>query len=544
MQSGRLHAQKNSTAYFLNGHIGRQRTGIENAALQRARLFEQYLAVTPVICTVRYEPQFPEIRQLLITQGLITETLQFKNLYDELQGINSNLGLSEIAQLRLKCSLHPFVVEGRAEQLSGSPDRKIFDAKGRPIAFCKYSEDHGYLQHVNSLCEGRVWKRDVFHSSGMLSRTQFFDFATGFVQHEVYFNQERQIVLTKFYKPISGKISVANIVSHQNGSQCVEFLSEGELILHWLQGLVNQTEGQAIFCCDRIRLFAEPLLCLMAEHGPKSVAVIPVLHAVHTKLVNGIWNGPTNANFDLVLRDLKAFPAVVVGTQNQRLDLEARFKVTNIHAIPPGVFRHQATAVDRPRERFRVVYIARYTPEKRHRLAIEIFSRVHSKYADFRMDFYGWGDRMQQIIDDVNTRRLGHVISVNGFTQHPQSVYSAAGLSILTSQGEGFALGVLESLAASCPVVSFNVPYGPSDLIQDGHNGALIPEGDLDAFAQRIVQILSDGDLHHRLIQNCRSSIERFSEAAVAAQWRVLLQSASGSVTQFSDTTKGDINTF
>ena len=528
MHCGNLQTQENPTVFFLNGHIGRQRTGIENAALQRARLFEQYLSVNPVICTVRYEPQFPEIRQLLLTQGLASPTLRFKNLYDDLQGFDSNLELTDLAKHRSKRSPHLLVVEGRAEQLPESLDVRIFDAKGRPIAFCKYSEDHWCLKHVNYLCAGRVWKRDVFHSSGILSRTQFIDSATGLARHEVYFNQEQQIVLTKFCEPVGGKNSATKIVLHLKGSQSVEFNSDGELILHWLKGMVNQAQGQIKFCCDRIRLFAEPLSRLMAESSPGSVAVIPVLHAIHTKRVGGIRGGAINANFNSVLRDLQRFPAVVVSTQHQRRDLEARFNATNVHAIPPGSFRPQPPAVDPSRERLRIVYIARYSPEKRHHLAIEIFSRVHLKCPNVSMRFYGWGERMQPIIQDIHARRLGHVVSVNGFTQQPQSVYAASGLSLLTSQGEGFALGVLESLAAGCPVISFNVPYGPADMIQDGQNGALIPEGDVDAFAQRIVQILTDEDLHYRLINNCQHSIERFSEAAVAAQWCVLLQSATG----------------
>lgn len=528
MQSGSSKTLECSTVFFLNGHIGRTRTGIENAALLRAQLFEQYLPLIPVICTVHYEPHFPEIRQLLVAQGLASPALQFRNLYDDLQGFSCNVACHSLGGDRSNSLNQSIIKGGRAEQVVGSVDARVFDASGRPVAYCKYSEDQSCLQHVNYLHQGRVWKRDTYHSSGRISRTQFIDPTTGLARHEVYFNRQQQVVLTRFCELVSGKVSTAKIILHLQGSSPVEFCSDGELILYWLRGLVNQTQGRLVFCCDRIRLFAEPLSRLMAESDPRRVVVIPVLHAVHARRVGGIRSGPINANFTSVLRDLKRFPAVVVGTQRQRRDIETRFDATNILAIPPGSCIPRLPLSDLSRERLKLVYIARYSAEKRHHLAIEIFSRVLLECPQARMEFYGSGKRMQPIIDDVYARRLEHAISVNGFTQQPHAVYASSGLSILTSQGEGFALGVLESLAAGCPVISFDVPYGPADMIEDGHNGALIPEGDLEGFTQRVVRILRDEDLHHRLIYNCPQSIDKFSQSAVAAQWELLLRSATG----------------
>ncbi|MEX1027520.1 MAG: glycosyltransferase, partial [Candidatus Paceibacterota bacterium] len=51
-------------------------------------------------------------------------------------------------------------------------------------------------------------------------------------------------------------------------------------------------------------------------------------------------------------------------------------------------------------------------------------------------------------------------------------------------------LVVLESLCHGCPVVAFEVNYGPADMIEDGENGALVPFDNEDLLAQRIIEIL------------------------------------------------------
>ena len=56
--------------------------------------------------------------------------------------------------------------------------------------------------------------------------------------------------------------------------------------------------------------------------------------------------------------------------------------------------------------------------------------------------------------------------------------FQHATASLLTSQYEGFGMTIMESIHNGCPVVSYDVRYGPSELIIDGENGLLIDAGD------------------------------------------------------------------
>ena len=65
---------------------------------------------------------------------------------------------------------------------------------------------------------------------------------------------------------------------------------------------------------------------------------------------------------------------------------------------------------------------------------------------------------------------------------------------LLTSLYEGFALVIQESIANGTPVISYDIKYGPRDMIQDGVNGYLVEDGNIDQLAECIHKYLSKSD--------------------------------------------------
>ncbi|MGO2933805.1 glycosyltransferase, partial [Microbacterium sp.] len=98
--------------------------------------------------------------------------------------------------------------------------------------------------------------------------------------------------------------------------------------------------------------------------------------------------------------------------------------------------------------------------------------------------------------------------------------FATADFMLLTSKAEGLPLVLVEGMAAGCIPIAYEIPYGPSEVIADGKNGFLIPAGDIDAVAQRIV------DLQHMpeqaveaMRRQARATAERFSDDAVTRAW-------------------------
>jgi poly(glycerol-phosphate) alpha-glucosyltransferase len=118
-------------------------------------------------------------------------------------------------------------------------------------------------------------------------------------------------------------------------------------------------------------------------------------------------------------------------------------------------------------------------------------------------------------------------IFVHGYATDVASLYRSAGLSLLTSKGEGYALVIMESLCHGCPVVAFDVNYGPADMIRDGKTGALVPFNDEEALASALLEILNNPQRHEQMCDDVLRSARDFGADVVADKWRRLLQELS-----------------
>jgi glycosyltransferase involved in cell wall biosynthesis len=82
-----------------------------------------------------------------------------------------------------------------------------------------------------------------------------------------------------------------------------------------------------------------------------------------------------------------------------------------------------------------------------------------------------------------------------------------------------------EAMSCGVPVVAFDCPYGPSEIITDGENGFLVDCFDVEAFAEKVCQLIEDEGLRLRMGRNAISSVQRFSKDKIIPQWQHLFES-------------------
>lgn len=139
---------------------------------------------------------------------------------------------------------------------------------------------------------------------------------------------------------------------------------------------------------------------------------------------------------------------------------------------------------------------------------IEAFVRVMHLIPDTNYLIYGSGlgeARLQQLITHHD---CADRVMVMGHTANAAQVFSESLFSLAPTLSEGFGLALLESLSCDCPVISYDVDYGPRELIQPGQNGELVAPGDIDAIAAAILKVHNERD---RYAAACATSVERYS---------------------------------
>lgn len=71
----------------------------------------------------------------------------------------------------------------------------------------------------------------------------------------------------------------------------------------------------------------------------------------------------------------------------------------------------------------------------------------------------------------------------------------------MTSLYEPFGLVLVEAMSCGIPVIAFDCPYGPSDIIQNDKNGYLVENGNVEAFAERVCQLIENKNLRLKMGQ-------------------------------------------
>lgn len=242
-----------------------------------------------------------------------------------------------------------------------------------------------------------------------------------------------------------------------------------------------------------------------------------LVHTIHTIHLEAPYtpDAPVNELWRRWFTTADRFDAVLWPTAAQRDDVSARFGGSDTYVVVP-----QAVSTDGPvvpphqRVRGRVVMLNRLAPGKRIDHAIRAFAGVVRAVPDARLEIFGEGASRAELQRLIDERRLGRYVALRGTTNEPGAALDEASVFLSTSAYEGQGLSIAEALAHGCPVVSYDVRYGPREALADG-GGVLVPDGDESALTHALVRVLSDPGEHARLAAEASDSARRLDPAHV-----------------------------
>lgn len=323
-------------------------------------------------------------------------------------------------------------------------------------------------------------------------------------------------------------ISTAPVVVHAADGSATGILDGfGALYRAWLDHVVaglrdGEPARRVVVLCES-RQLGELLVGWDDEHAR-------LVHAIHTIHLEAPYtpDAPVNALWARWLAVADRFDAVLWPTTAQRDDVRARFGGSEVHVVVPQAVTAAVPVVPvQQRVRGRVVMLNRLAPGKRIDQAIRAFAGVVAEIPDATLDIYGEGAArpvLQELIDDL---RLADHVTLRGTTHRPGEVLDEASVFLSTSAYEGQGLSIAEALAHGCPVVSYDVRYGPREALAAG-GGVLVPDGDEAALTRALVRVLSDADEHARLAAAASASASRLDPARVMDALATAVRDALG----------------
>lgn len=218
-----------------------------------------------------------------------------------------------------------------------------------------------------------------------------------------------------------------------------------------------------------------------------------------------------------LVRKLKQLERFVVLTNEDR---QAWPELQNVITIPDPLTFYP-TEVS-PLEDKRVIAVGRYAYQKGFDLLLKAWAIIENRFPDWQLAIFGQGDRApyDQLVGEMHIDRSR--CHLYGPSSTIQQEYIRSSVFAFSSRFEGFGMVLIEAMACGLPVVSFDCPCGPKDIVNHDVDGLLVESGNIEQLAEALARLMEDGPLRVRLAGKARQNVRRFDLAVLAQQWQEL----------------------
>jgi glycosyltransferase involved in cell wall biosynthesis len=189
-----------------------------------------------------------------------------------------------------------------------------------------------------------------------------------------------------------------------------------------------------------------------------------------------------------------------------------------------------APALDAPPatlERPVVIAAGRLTLQKGFDRLIAAFAQVAERHPRWTLRICGDGPQRASLARQIMELGLSNNVFLLGPVDRLDLQMCSASLFVLSSRHEGLPMVMIEAMSLGLPVVSFDCPTGPRDVIGGGRGGLLVPEGDIDALAVAMVELIEDGERRRALGAGAAARAQDYALASIGPRWEALIDELS-----------------
>lgn len=269
-----------------------------------------------------------------------------------------------------------------------------------------------------------------------------------------------------------------------------------------------------------------PAAILARQMAPElDLKVVTTLHGTDTSLVGAAPYFHPVTRFSIEQSD-----AVTTVSEYLRRETVETFQATRpIEVIPNCVdLAHYGTARggnggnggSRAAAPKQILHISNFRPVKRAADVIEVFARIRRR-VEARLVLVGDGPDLSRALALARRLEVDADVATVGVVDDVAPFLQTTDLLLLPSAAESFGLVALEAMASEVPVVASRTG-GLPEVVPDGRAGYLLPPGEVDAMAERAVELLTDDELHRRCGRAGREQAQNFGCELVVPRFEAL----------------------
>ena len=220
------------------------------------------------------------------------------------------------------------------------------------------------------------------------------------------------------------------------------------------------------------------------------------------------------------------YRSFVVLTDSMKDDLTNDLDYENFVVIPNLIPDDKFIYDSVEKDLRKIGIFTRISPGKNLSDCLKAFKIVCDKKSDVELDIYGRAvkSEIEKLTILAEELEIDDKVHFKGFTSDVDSEMRKSLCTLMSSYYEGLPLAILESMANSTPVISYDTNYGPRDIISNGIDGIVVDFGDFESMADHIIDFLDNPQKAIEMGLKAKEKIQNnYSTDIVCDKWEDML---------------------
>jgi glycosyltransferase involved in cell wall biosynthesis len=216
---------------------------------------------------------------------------------------------------------------------------------------------------------------------------------------------------------------------------------------------------------------------------------------------------------------IKKYDCISVLTQSEYMDnWKGNPKVV---VIPNPLIIHEEPKVSFLKEKI-VMSAGRLAESKNFSSLISAWKYVNETNPDWKLHIYGDGPCRSKLQNKIEKEGLTDCVVLCGFASDINNRYHNSSIFVLTSTSEAFSLVIIEAMAHGLPIVSYDCPYGPKDIIDQEKEGFVVPLNNEKCLSEKINLLIRDEEKRREMGANALKKSKMYSMDFIIDRWMSL----------------------
>lgn len=166
----------------------------------------------------------------------------------------------------------------------------------------------------------------------------------------------------------------------------------------------------------------------------------------------------------------------------------------------------------------KIIAVGRLTYQKNFQSLLMAWEKVAHRLPDWTLEIYGKGEDEQALREYINIHGMKNV-HLKGVYSNMQEVYEQSSLLVMSSRYEGLPMVLIEAQSFGLPIISFDCPYGPREIIEHKKTGLLVEEGNINNLSKAILELTTNPKILAEYSINARQAAKRYHQDAILNDW-------------------------